>query len=242
VDIATPASTHASLVRRSIPYAHVFAEKPLALTVAECASLYRLAQRHGRLLAVGHIFRFNRAVSQVKRMLARRARPHMIRIALTGSARGPGDVGALLTFLHAFDILEELVGTPHATIPVMRVPGGRQYERYAALALVYQGLAAFVEVGWIGGARRRLLELSFDDLLVRTDLVSQTVELAGPARRSRMGCYQGEPLRIEFEHFLDVIRGRRTLRPSPAQVLNVMRMVRGAQDALAGGRTVRWRG
>jgi predicted dehydrogenase len=124
----------------------------------------------------------------------------------------------------------------------MRVPGGRQRERYAALALVYRGLTAFVEVGWIGGARRRLLELSFDDLLVRTDLVRQTVELVGPARGSRMRCYHDEPLRVELESFLGAIRGRQTLRPSPAQVLNVMRMVRDAQEALAGGRTVRWRG
>jgi UDP-N-acetylglucosamine 3-dehydrogenase len=244
VDIATPASTHASLVRRSIPHAHVFVEKPLALTSRECAGLYRLARRHSRLLGVGHIFRFNNAVAQVKRILSRRARPHLIRIELTGWSEPPGDVGAIITYLHVFDLLDELIGTPpRETIPIKSVAGRGGFERHAVVALAYpRGLSAIVEVGWIGGVKRRILEISFEDLLVRSDLVSQTVELYRPGQPSRvLRCYRREPLRLEIEHFLGALRGRHHLRPSPAEVLSVMRMARDAQKAIRRGRPVRWR-
>lgn len=242
VDIAAASSAHGSLVRRSIPHAHVFVEKPLALTVAECASLYRLARRHSRLLGVGHIFRFNHAVTQVKRILARRTRPHAIRIEMTGSSRPPDDTGAVLTFLHAFDLLDELVGPPRMTIPIVRVRSGARLESYAVVALAYPpALAAIVEVGWIGGPRRRVLEVSFEKVQVRSDLVRQTVELAGPTRRSERRYYRAEPLRLELEHFMGAVRGRHAVRPSPADVLRVMQMAQDARTALGRGRAVRWR-
>lgn len=242
VDIAAASSAHGSLVRRSLPHAHVFVEKPLALTVAECASLYRLARRHARLVGVGHIFRFNHAVSQVKRILGRKARPHMIGVAMTGSSHPPDDTGAVLTFLHAFDLLDELVGPPRRTIPIARISGRGKLERYAAVALAYpRTLAAVVEVGWIGGPKRRILEVAFENLLVRSDLVRQTVDVSGPTRRSRMRCYREEPLRLEIEHFLGAVRGRHAVHPSPASVLRVMRMARDAQTALGRGEAVRWR-
>ena len=244
IDIATPASTHAALVRRSLPHAHVFVEKPLALTAEECARLYALAGRHSRLLGVGHIFRFNDAVSQVKRIISRRARPHLIRIDMTGSSEPPTDVGAILTYLHVFDLLDELIeAPPRETIPITSVMGKAGLERHAVVALAYpRGLSAVVEVGWIGGAKRRVLEVSFEDLLVRCDLVSQTVELSHATRPSRvLQRYRREPLRREIEHFLDALRGRHHLRPSPREVLRVMRMAGDAQKALRRGRPVKWR-
>lgn len=244
IDIATPASTHAALVRRSLPHAHVFVEKPLALTAAECARLYTLAGRHSRMLGVGHIFRFNDAVSQLKRILARRGQPHLVRIELSGWSRPPHDVGAILTYLHVFDLLDELIETPPSeTIPITSVTGKAGLERYAVVALAYpRGLAAIVEVGSIGGAKRRMLELSFEDLLVRCDLVNQTIELSHAARPPRvLRGHWREPLRREIVHFLDALRGRHPVRPSPRDVLRVMRMAGDAEKALRRGRAVKWR-
>ena len=45
VDIVTPSPTHAALVRRRLPHAHVLVEKPLAYTAAEARALGREARR-----------------------------------------------------------------------------------------------------------------------------------------------------------------------------------------------------
>jgi UDP-N-acetylglucosamine 3-dehydrogenase len=244
VDLATPARTHASLVRCSLPHAHVFVEKPLALTAGECGRLFELARRHSRVLGVGHIFRFNHAVSRIRRMLARGRRPHWIRVEMTGSSPPPDDVGAVLTFLHVFDVLDQLVETPpRRTIPIARVVGHSGLESHAVVSVAYpHGLSALVEVGWIGGAKRRVLEVSFEDRLVRCDLVSQVIEVLRASRPPRvLRAFRGEPLRDEIVHFLDAIRRGREPRPSPAEVLRVMKMVGDAQRALTRGSAVSWR-
>jgi predicted dehydrogenase len=69
VDIVTPSASHAELVRRSLPHAHVFVEKPLALVPAEAAELKALAASSGRVLMVGHLFRYHPVVRELKRVI-----------------------------------------------------------------------------------------------------------------------------------------------------------------------------
>lgn len=49
--------------------AHVFVEKPLALSVAAGQAILDAVHRTGRKLAVGHIERFNPAVVELKHLL-----------------------------------------------------------------------------------------------------------------------------------------------------------------------------
>ncbi len=72
VHICTPLPTHASLVRDALMRGyHVLAEKPLADSAAETASLLTLADVHGRLLAPVHQMLFQRGVQAVPAYLAR---------------------------------------------------------------------------------------------------------------------------------------------------------------------------
>src|SRR5439155_15477906 len=48
---------------------HVFIEKPLARTVEQCEALIDLAEKHRRVLMVGHVFEFNSAVQRIKAYL-----------------------------------------------------------------------------------------------------------------------------------------------------------------------------
>lgn len=63
VVVATPAGTHYELTKRVLEAGrHALVEKPLAMTVAECRELGRLADRAGLTLMVGHTFLYNSAV------------------------------------------------------------------------------------------------------------------------------------------------------------------------------------
>jgi predicted dehydrogenase len=67
VVIATPADQHYEQVRRALEAGkHVFVEKPMSRSVAEARELIDLAERHRRVLMVGHTFLFNDAVRWVK--------------------------------------------------------------------------------------------------------------------------------------------------------------------------------
>src|SRR5687768_13362790 len=60
VVIATPIRNHYEIASFLLSAGkHVFIEKPMARTTAECQSLIDLAERHQRVLMVGHVFEFN---------------------------------------------------------------------------------------------------------------------------------------------------------------------------------------
>jgi len=67
VVIATPASTHRSLVQAALESGHhVLVEKPMALDVAGCDTLCDLAAASGRVLMVGYTFLYNAGVRKMK--------------------------------------------------------------------------------------------------------------------------------------------------------------------------------
>jgi predicted dehydrogenase len=67
VVIATPAGSHFGLAKSALRAGkHVFVEKPLARSAAECRELIALAKDRERVLMVGHVFLYNAAVRKVK--------------------------------------------------------------------------------------------------------------------------------------------------------------------------------
>jgi predicted dehydrogenase len=70
VVIATPVETHYALAKESLDAGkHVLVEKPLAMTTTQCRELIDLADKRGKTLMVGHVFRYNAAVQKLKSCL-----------------------------------------------------------------------------------------------------------------------------------------------------------------------------
>jgi predicted dehydrogenase len=68
--VASPARTHAPLVADALAAGkHVLVEKPLALSTAEAVALAEVADRSGRVLAVGHTFEYNPAVTRMRELI-----------------------------------------------------------------------------------------------------------------------------------------------------------------------------
>jgi predicted dehydrogenase len=67
VAIATPASTHYSLIQAALEHGHhVLAEKPLTLDYAQAVDLCQQAEQRQRQLVIDHTYLFNPAVNQGK--------------------------------------------------------------------------------------------------------------------------------------------------------------------------------
>ncbi len=65
--IATPAETHYELALAGLRAGkHVLVEKPLATCAAHCRELIAAADEAGKVLMVGHVFRYNAAVQKLK--------------------------------------------------------------------------------------------------------------------------------------------------------------------------------
>ena len=67
--IATPPDTHAQLARRALERGvDVFCEKPIATVIADAEGLADVAERHGRVVVVDHILRYNPLLLAVRRI------------------------------------------------------------------------------------------------------------------------------------------------------------------------------
>lgn len=70
VVIATPTETHYELTKKALEHdLHVFVEKPLAKTSAECRRLVDLAGERNRTLFVGHVFLHSSPVTKLRELI-----------------------------------------------------------------------------------------------------------------------------------------------------------------------------
>ncbi|MCX7834794.1 MAG: Gfo/Idh/MocA family oxidoreductase [bacterium] len=67
VDIVSPTTTHSEIAIKALEAGkHVFVEKPLAHTVEDGQAMVQCAKKNHRILQVGHVERFNRAVRSLE--------------------------------------------------------------------------------------------------------------------------------------------------------------------------------
>jgi predicted dehydrogenase len=90
VVIATPASTHAALVREALEHGrHVLVEKPMALDVAACEALCDLSSSANRVLMVGYTFLYNAGVRKMKEYMGPEPFGQMYYLHATRTNLGP---------------------------------------------------------------------------------------------------------------------------------------------------------
>jgi len=85
--VAVPTVHHYSVAAKLLPHMDVMVEKPIAANLEEAKAMGELAEREGRLLAVGHIERFNPVVPALKERL--RSDPERI-VGISAQRIGPG--------------------------------------------------------------------------------------------------------------------------------------------------------
>ncbi len=230
VDITTPAATHFSIIKKCIPHVHILSEKPLVLSMDEMKEIKKLSQEHSRIVMVGHIFRFNNAVRELKNIAAE----NMDRLQhIVGKFIGKGvpekDCGAVASILHLFDALEYILGkNPNSVNCGAKVLQG-EFEDYAFITLNYgEKYSAELELGWVGEKKERSLLFRFDDMEVYCDMLKQEIEIRKGDNREKSEHYKEEPLRMEIEHFLDIIGDSKESFPDIDVAMKIQKVVDAA--------------
>lgn len=269
VVIATPTPTHFELVRAALTAGkHVFVEKPLATTVAECDELIALAAARQRVLMVGHVFEYNAAVLRVKEYLRSKAlgEPLYIYSRRTNLGRIQGDLNALWSFApHDVSILNYwLDGQPLAVSA-----RGFSYLHPDRADVVFATLVypnnvrAHLHLSWLDPRKVREMTvvgskqmLVYDDVSTdaKLQLYDKGVIRVGEQGSSDFGEFQlrvrtgdvvvpflefPEPLKEECRHFLACIERNQIPRSDGLSGRRVVQVLEACQQSLQqDGRTV----
>ena len=254
VAIATPALLHFEVSLRAIEAGkHVFVEKPLALRVDEAERLCDLAERHGRILMVGHLLQYHPGFLRLKKivddgLLGRVQYLYSNRLNLGRIRReedilwsfAPHDLSMILSIVRAEPSSVWAVGGAYlhrsiadVTTTHMMFPGGEQ---------------AHVFVSWLHPVKeQRLVVVGDRGMAVFDDGEdwSRKVQVYGHRIDWKEGRPQAiravgeavpvepeEPLAAECRHFCECIRDGTTPRTDGLEGARVLRVLERASQSM----------
>jgi UDP-2-acetamido-3-amino-2,3-dideoxy-glucuronate N-acetyltransferase len=178
VDIVTPAPSHFALASECLRAGKdVHVEKPLCATAAESYELAGLADTSGRLLQVGHVFRFEPAIDAVRDVLASGSLGRVLYLTahFQSFKRPRTDGGAAISDgVHFVDLASYLMGKqPRAVNAVTRDYLGRGMEDVAFITLEFGGgEVAHIEASYFPAVKKRDLEVVCEGGVVHVDFLA----------------------------------------------------------------------
>ena len=208
---------------------HVFVEKPIAGSIDDGRALIDAAKRADRLLAVGHIERFNPAVVELKRRVAGGELGRVFQVHASRQGPFPArirDVGVVVDLAtHDLDVISHIVGSPIERLyaETERRIHTEHEDLLNALLKFRNGVVGVLQVNWLTPTKiRRLSTLGEKGLFVANYLTQELtyyknadIEHQPDALRNLSGVSEGEiiqfpveraePLKVELRSFLDSV-------------------------------------
>jgi len=256
VAVATPAETHYALVKAAILAGKdVYVEKPMALDVAEASRLIELAEKHERILMVGHLLQYHPVF---RKLLAFAREGGLGRINYIYSNRlNLGKIRREENILWSFaphDISMILSLAGEEPDHVEAVGGCYLHKSIADVTTSHftfpSGLQAHIFVSWLHPFKEQKLVVVgdkkmavFDDTLPWEDkllIYPHEIRWEGAmpvpvkADPERLEVEQDEPLKLECRHFLESSRDGSTPLTDGHEGLRVLSVLNRCQDSLDG--------
>ena len=256
VVLATPAVTHFELTRASLLAGkHVFVEKPLALSAALGERLVALAEERGLVLMPGHLLLYHPGVAKLKDLLDSDELGRLLYVY--GNRQNLGqirrDENALWSLgAHDLSVILHLVGEE----PAEAWARGESFLTPGVEDVVFcflrfpSGVVAHMHLSWLDPHKIRQMTVVgdrkmavFDDMDLERKV---TVYDKGPEQRAdsygewltRTGDISSpripgdEPLRLECDHFLSLVRGEGDRFEAARAGLAVVRALEQLQASL----------
>jgi predicted dehydrogenase len=259
--IATPVSTHFALASAALKAGkHVFVEKPLAASSAECLELLRLAGERELVLMPGHTFLYSPPVVAIHDLIVSGALGEICFVSTSRVNLGlhQSDVSVAWDLgPHDFSILRYWLGeTPTYVSALSRGFIIPSIPDVAFIDLEFDsGPIAHVELSWLAPSKlRRTTVVGSEKMVVYDDTSNEPVRIfdSGVSLKEpeSFGEYRltyrtgdivsprvdvAEPLSIELSDFCSAIREGMRPRSSAALGLEVVRMIEAVDASLAEG-------
>lgn len=261
--VAVPTRFHCAVGMAALEHGlHVLIEKPIATDLEEGRNLVAAATHAGKLLAVGHVERFNPAVREMQRRVrqgdagrlyqlhARRQGPFPARIR---------DVGVVIDLAtHDLDVIDHLAGSD-----VIRLFAETEQRIHTdhedilnALMKYETGVLGVLQVNWLTPVKIREVSvlgergmficnyLTQDLVFVNNaDLPSSPGEHKAPTavkegQTVNLPVVRGEPLRLELEAFADAVNGNRPLEVDGLAGLRALHLALALVESASSGRVI----
>jgi UDP-N-acetylglucosamine 3-dehydrogenase len=218
IHIATPGETHYELAQQAISQdKHVLLEKPMAMNSRDAFKLTRQAEKKGKVLLVGHIFRFNAALERAKSILDLRkiGRINYLQLSWLDYLNPIPDRDIIFDLLpHPIDILNYLIDEWPSTVYTQSISYMKSAEREKedmAFVIVEMpdGISAQITLSWIQpGVKERTVLVTGTEATMAVNTLTQDISVFTSLGRKDVGVTKNNTMRAMINHFVDCICGR----------------------------------
>lgn len=212
--VAVPTTAHREVACQLLDAGlDTLVEKPIAVNVAEANEIVAAATRRGRVLQVGHLERFNPAVEAARRMITVPLFFEIHRLSIFSPRSLDVDVVADL-MIHDLDILLSMTGTMPSQVSAAGIPVLSHKADIANVRLEFpSGCIANLTASRVSTERVRKLRFFQPKQYVSVDYAKQellaiAVDDSRQVRFLPQNVIKNEPLKLQFQAFLDSIRTR----------------------------------
>jgi len=240
--IATPTSTHYDIARDLLENnIHVLLEKPMTTTAEEADRLIEIAQRNNVVLQIGHIERFNPALTRIKHTITK---PEFIEVLrLTGYRPRNTEVAVIYDLMiHDLDIVLSLVNSDIVSINAKGVHvWSAETDIINARLTFANGCVANITESRISlKSERKIRVFSQYDGYHSIDLQNGASEHYQIKDRSRQDFSRqsypriadADPLREQIKHFIDCINHNTPPRVGGLEGRRALLLAQQVHDAL----------
>lgn len=218
--VAAPTAAHAGIgCDLMAAGVDVLVEKPIAPDNESAQRLIETAERHGRILMVGHLERFNPAVVALKRVTTLPLFFEIHRMSLFSPRSLDIDV-VLDLMIHDLDIVLDLVGQEPEEIRAAGISVLSEKVDIANVRLAFStGCIANLTASRVSTERVRKLRLFQPSQYISLDYSRQDAAAFAVKPEQKIDFHmlpveKNEPLKLEIDHFLDCVETRSTPRVS----------------------------
>ena len=187
--IAVPTILHYKIARVLLDSMDLLIEKPISSTLNEAKEIIEIAEKENRIVAVGHIERFNPAITALKENLLKIIKQGNITF-INGERIGPGPPSSKSeTYLsvahdlmvHDIDIVVSLLGT----LPTRVTAWGVKSENYAfatelnSMFIFPSDIQVFLRASWRSSPtfKKRTLTIHAHDTVITIDYILQSLTI-----------------------------------------------------------------
>ena len=220
--IATPTNSHHEIARPLLERGkHLLVEKPITENPQHASQLAELAGRHGLILQVGHVERFNPVLSALE---ARLTHPRFIEAhRLSPYPNRSTDIGVVLDLMiHDLEIILHLVRSSVQNIDAVGIPVLSRSEDIANARIRFEnGCVANITSSRISPERMRKIRVFQEDAYLSLDYEKQSGEIyrreSGKITRDKVPIEREEPLKQQLVSFVECATTGRQPRVSGFQ-------------------------
>lgn len=212
---------------------NILIEKPIAFTVEEAEEIIKVAKNKGVKLTVGHVERFNPAITELKKRLDKKELGRLFKIDINRVGPLPSrirDVGVVIDLAtHDLDIIRYLLGVDAERIyaETENKINTEHEDLLSAILRFKDGSVCNLNINWLTPTKIRKLYLTGEKGMFVVDYIKQTLvffengeikngptytEIVRGIAEGKMIRYKiqnKEPLELELQSFIDCVKNNK---------------------------------